>query len=611
MAKKADRVSRRFTAGRSLILLSLMVAVCAGLAATTTGPKVSYASSDVQANPVDANVVADAHADVLDNVDANAPGVVNPNAEDLGEVDPNQKEEADAGAEPNAPPAETLDLQDVTPGGEIQSIVFQKNMDMCDALLLLAARYRKNIVPSPAVQGKLAFVNLYNVRFEEAMDAILGTDYKYEQQGNLIKVYPLDKGQMVHKVFTLYYIRAAEAQKLVQQVLSSGAKLDVTTAAEIGVPFDTAIGGKPVGGDTTAMNDTLIVCDYPENIKKAEEVIRAVDVCPKQVLVEATVLSAALTENMQFGIDWQTLEGPVISQLADLTAGSPDFLRSEGSSARVGGDSLDGGMRIGIVHNDVAAFIKAVEQVTDVTVLANPKILAVNKQLGQIYIGKKIAYQSQTTQTDVSTTEQVQFLETGTKLSFRPYVGNDGLIRMDVHPKDSSATLRTAGTSTLPDETSAELATNIIVKDGQTILIGGLFRDKITTTRTQIPVLGDLPLVGALFRGKADEVQREEVIVLLTPHIIHDPNEMSKWTQENSIESKKDGAEKELQRLNRIRHARDCYKAAVEYYVEGDDKAAMKELDAALRLYPAYLEAIRLEEMIAREQQVKKLRMGK
>ena len=478
---------------------------------------------------------------------------------------------------------------------------------MCDALLLLAVKYRKNIVPSPAVQGKLAFTNLYDVTFEDAMNAILGTDFKYEQAGSLVRVYPKDKGQMVHRVFTLYYISAAEAKKLMLQVLSAGAKIEVTTAAEIGVPLDTAIGGKPTGGDTTAMNDTLIVCDYPENIAKAEEVLRSIDVRPKQVLIEATVLSATLTEGMQLGIDWEMLQGTAIDQLPNPVAGSLTYLGSGGSSASVG-SSLSGGLTLGLVRGDAAAFIRAVEQVTDVTVLANPKILAVNKQLGQIYIGKKVAYQSQTTQTTTSTTEQVQFLETGTKLSFRPYIGNDGLIRMDVHPKDSSATLRNSGTATLPDETSAELATNIIVKDGQTIVIGGLFRDKITTTRTQIPVLGNLPVLGALFRGKAEEAQREEVIVLLTPHIISDPNQMAGWTQPDDPLHKIAGARSELQQLNIVRQVRDHYEAAVQYYVKGSNKAAMQELDAALRLYPSCIEAIRLKEMIVKEQRIKKLR---
>ncbi|MHC4256232.1 MAG: type II secretion system protein GspD, partial [Planctomycetota bacterium] len=108
----------------------------------------------------------------------------------------------------------------------------------------------------------------------------------------------------------------------------------------------------------------------------------------------------------------------------------------------------------------------------------------------------------------------VKFLDTGTKLSFRPYIGDDGYIRMDIHPKDSTGKL----VDGIPDETAAELVTNIIVKDGQTIVIGGLFRDQITSVKTQIPLLGDIPLLGAVFRGTSDNVVRTEVMVLLTPH---------------------------------------------------------------------------------------------
>jgi type II secretory pathway component GspD/PulD (secretin) len=291
-----------------------------------------------------------------------------------------------------------------------------------------------------------------------------------------------------------------------------------------------------------------------------------------------------------------------------LTRETQDYLNSAGTSAKTGSSSLSGGLTIGFVHDDVAGFIRAVEEVTDVTVLANPKIMAVNKQLGQIYIGKKIAYQSQTTQTDTSTTEQVEFLDTGTKLSFRPYIGNDGFIRMDIHPKDSSATLRSSGTSTLPDETSAELVTNIIVRDGQTIVIGGLFRESITTTRTQVPVLGDIPVIGGLFRGLADEVRREEVIVLLTPHIITDPNQVDGQRQQSDVQRKIIGARDELQWINKVRHANEYYDSAAEHYLEGDHKKALKDLDAALRLYPAYLEAIRLKELITRELYLKRLK---
>jgi len=239
-----------------------------------------------------------------------------------------------------------------------------------------------------------------------------------------------------------------------------------------------------------------------------------------------------------------------------------------------------------------------VEEISDVTVLANPKILAINKQLGQVYIGKKIGYLSQTTQTQTSTTQQVSFLDTGTKLSFRPYIGNDGYIRMDIHPKDSDGQLKTAGDASLPEETSAELVTNIMVKDGQTIVIGGLFRDSISAVRSQVPVLGDIPIVGLLFRGKADQIKREEVVVLLTPHIIGEPSETDGTARAEDLRRMRYGAKDELQTISRGRMAEEFYAKAARLHVEGDNESAMMELQKALRLRPAYLEAIRLKERI-------------
>lgn len=495
----------------------------------------------------------------------------------------------------------------------IQSISFKKDMAVRDALTFLALKYGKNIVPSPNVDGSLAFTSLFDVTFEEAMDAILGVDFKYVQEGNLTKVYTADEykslktdeSRMEHRVFTLYYITAAEVKKLVQPVLSEKGKIESTSPALLGVPVEESITADTGGGDTTAVQDILVLYDYPENLAKAKEVIRSVDVRPKQVLIEATILSATLTENMQFGINWQTLKGSAVSQISDIASGAPDYLGFAGTGAKVS-SALTGGMTIGLAIDDVAAFIKAVEEITDVTILANPKILAVNKQLGQVFIGKKVAYVSQTTQTDTSTTSEVEFLDTGTKLSFRPYIGDDGYIRMDIHPKDSSYAMRTiasgtSGEQSLPDETSAELVTNIMVKDGQTIVIGGLFRDKVHTTRTQIPVLGDLPFVGAAFRGTADAVRREEVIVLLTPHIIEEPSETEGNARAADIGRKRLGARNELSWLSRARLAEDSYSRAVSSYLAGDRREALRELNWTLNLRPSYLEALRLQERIIRE----------
>jgi type IV pilus assembly protein PilQ len=501
-----------------------------------------------------------------------------------------------------------LDMpEDASIGAKIQSISFRKDWGIRDALQFLAARYQKNIVPSTKVDGLITITNLYNVTFEEALEAILGHSFEYEQRGNFIKVYTEeeytaikeDLERMQYRIFTLYYISAAEAKKLITPVLSKNGRVETTSAAVTEFPTGESISSVTGGGDTTALNDTIIICDYPENIEEIAEVLKQVDIRPKQVLVEATILSVTLTEDSQFGIDWSTLNGvltqipAVASAAGDIAKGASEYLKSAGTSQV----SKSGGLTVGFAHDNVAAFIRAVETVSDVTILANPKILAVNKQLGQVYIGKKIGYQSQTTQTDTSTTQQVEFLDTGTKLSFRPYIGNDGYIRMDIHPKDSSGDL----VSSLPQETSAELVTNIIVKDGQTVVIGGLFRDTIKANKTQIPVLGDLPLAGGLFRGTADQAKREEVVVLLTPHIISEPAELEGEARANDVSRKRFGAKDEMQPIGRARIAEDSYAKAVKFYLQGDNESAMQQLVVALKIRPSYLEAIRLKERIIAE----------
>ena len=128
---------------------------------------------------------------------------------------------------------------DASTSKSIQSFKFEEEFSVRKALAMLGSTYEKNIVPTPTVDGALAFRGLSNVTFEEAMDAILGEKFKYEQVGNLVKVYTKeeytklkdDPDRMVYEVITLYYITAAEAQNLMMPVLSEAAKIQVTTPA--------------------------------------------------------------------------------------------------------------------------------------------------------------------------------------------------------------------------------------------------------------------------------------------------------------------------------------------------------------------------------------------
>ncbi|MBN2137287.1 MAG: hypothetical protein JW720_05745 [Sedimentisphaerales bacterium] len=517
-------------------------------------------------------------------------------ATSVGEAEPTPDagQPAVTGTSPDQPQPQ------VEVGGKIQSITFKKDMMIQDALQFLAARYQKNIVPSSKVEGSITVTNLYDVTFEQALDAILGYGFKYEEQGNFINVFTADEykniqedpGRMVYEIFTLYYVTAAEAKKMIMPILSDNAKVEVTSAAETTFPTDESISASPGGGDAMATNDAIIVFDYPENIEEARKIIREFDIRPKQVLVEATIMDVTLTEDMQFGIDWSNFE-TVVSGITSVTK-KIDYIASLGSSQV----TKSGGMTVGVSTGNIAGFIRAVEEITDVSILANPKVLAINKQLGQVYIGTKLGYKSGSITTQTSTTEQTDFLDSGTKLSFRPYIANDGYIRMDIHPKDSSAALNAQN---VPDETSAELVTNILVRDGETIVIGGLFRDKIQAKRTQIPVLGDIPVIGLLFRGKADQVVRHEVIVLLTPTIIEEPSETDGDGRSDDVRRKRQGAKDELQPSGRGRRAEDYYVDALMAYNDGDNTAAMESLRLAFRLRPSYLEAIRLKERILRQ----------
>ena len=506
------------------------------------------------------------------------------------------------------------------PAQMIDKFEVEEDFGVRKALAMLGSQCQKNIVPSPNVDGVLAFRSLNNVTFEEAMDAILGENFRYEQVGQLIKVYTKDEYQkmkedpsrMEHKVFTLYYITAEEASKLITPVLSGSpnAKVEKTTAAEKGTASGSGASASGTGstgssgssassaggGDTMALNDMLVVYDYPEYLEKVEEVIKSIDIRPKQVLVEATILSATLTEVTKFGIDWNLLSGVFVTNYpANLVGGhgTPietfDFA-SDPASAR--------GLTAGFSADNVQAIITALETITDVTILANPKILAVNKQEGFVQIGQKLGYVNQQTQNQSgSTTQAVDFLDTGTVLTFRPYIGNDGYIRMDIFPKDSSGVVANG----LPRENVTQVKTNVIVKDGETIVIGGLFRDVINTGRSQVPLLGDLPFVGGLFRGTTDTTERQEVIVLLTPHIIEEPSETEGEARAADISRKRIGAKDGLQWIDRARLAEDSYARAVSYNSENDNESAMEQLTVALNLRPTYLEAIRLKEKIIAE----------
>jgi len=212
-------------------------------------------------------------------------------------------------------------------------------------------------------------------------------------------------------------------------------------------------------------------------------------------------------------------------------------------------------------------------------------------------VGSRDGFLTAQVQTQTSTTQSVAFLETGTQLRFRPFITNDGYVRMQVTPSDSTGGVDARG---LPFERTTEVTTDILVKDGHTILIGGLFREVSSTGRSQIPGLGNLPFVGSAFRSTSDSTVREEVIILLTVHIIDDHEAYAAYSEEllNDMERLRVGVRESMQFHGRERLAQANYHSALDYASRGERDMAEWHTKLAIHNRPAFVDAIKLRENI-------------
>ena len=513
--------------------------------------------------------------------------------------------------------------QPAAPAGEGQSVsnsevsvsdagtveIHVNDANLVEVLRMLSLQTQKNILPSKEVRGSVT-ANLYDVTVREALDAILHANgYAYREKGNFIYVYTtkelsdIEKAElrMQTRVFRVYYTPALNAQNMIKPVMSTAGQCVVTTPALSGIES----GSSGLGGNDHASDDMLVVTDYPDNLDRVKAILDEIDKRPQQILLEAVICRAVLNEDNAFGIDFSVLGGVDFNAVDgpdDLTGGE---LADQGAAAvdtGFTGNVPAGGLNVGFISNNVAVFLKALELTTDTTILANPKILTLNKQKGEIFVGNEDGYRTSVI-TETARTETVESLKTGTRLIFRPYIAADGYIRMEIHPEDSAGAVNADG---LPNKSTTELNSNIMVKDGHTIVIGGLFRESTTATRSQIPLLGNIPIVGAAFRSTRDRTVREEVIILLTPHVVKDDSAMHELSEMelSRTEQLRVGARHGLMWFGRERLAESHFEKAKREMSKDrpNRKSALWHLGCATSLNPRFIEAIEMkQELTGRE----------
>jgi len=446
-----------------------------------------------------------------------------------------------------------------------------KDADIQSVLRMISYKAGVNIVTTPDVIGNVT-IRLVDVPWDKALDTVLKTyGFGYERQSNIIIVSPLDKlttqkkqevelaqvQPTVTEVFTLKFIDAQDAKKCLDPQLSARGKITaLEMTGQAGWAFATTVKGESAGvrkRENQVMvgrSKVLIVSDIPPVLDKIREVIQQIDVMPKQVLIEARIIEVDRSKLKDIGFDW----GSGSSGATSTTISSNPLSTSKGTTAtELGGNSLSSQVKSSVFDSasglagaypynaglsllfqklngtQFSVLLHALEEDVHTNTLSAPKIMALNNQEATILIGTKYPI-LMTTDTGASTTAVTTvtldyYQDIGIQLSVVPQIGANNYINMVVHPAVSSFT-STLGSNEYPIIDTREAETRILMKDGETIVIGGLLKDVKSRGRTGIPFLKDIPWMGQLFQRDTNDISKIELLVFISAHVVKE-NEFS------------------------------------------------------------------------------------
>jgi len=309
------------------------------------------------------------------------------------------------------------------------------------------------------------------------------------------------------KVFNINYAKADDLAKTIGPMLTK----DVGS-----IEFD-------------ARSNTLVVMDIPPKIAEIGAMIYALDKVDKEVFIDAKIVQITLGDEYQMGVNWDKL-------IANIKNTSVNF----GSSFSIPG-AVTAGVGTASIGTMSSGAFKDVLQALDTfgksRTLSSPRLAVINNQEASILIGSNTPYTTSTTTSTTTqpvTAESVSFVDTGVKLHVTPNIHDDGYITMKIKPEISDIGSyfidNSNGGNKIPIVDTDEVQTTVRVKDGITIIIGGLMKDELSNSKTKVPVLGDLPFIGKAFSNEDRNMQKTEIVIFLTPHIINgdvhtDPDE--------------------------------------------------------------------------------------
>ncbi len=434
-----------------------------------------------------------------------------------------------------------------------------KEADIRDVLKIISYKSGVNIVASPEVTGTVN-VRISEVPWERALDVILKTyGYAYDKQDNIIMVAPLEKLTAQRKmeqdlaqvqptqteVVELCYIDAVDAKKAIEPQLSPRGRVTILEiTGQAGWGFGGSFAEKRSrGAQTSSRSKLLIVSDIPPVLDKIRKVLDSIDVKPKQILIETRLIEVSVDKLRDIGIDFATGGAGSASSTTvdvepitkDLTTGGHSFGGLSVTPAAFAPKATaitTANTGLNLVFQKLSGtkfevILHALEENVGAEILSAPSILTLDNQEATILVGEQFPIVTVSKSSDTATTVDVsleEYKDIGIQLNVVPQVsGKDkDYINMIVHPAVTSEGTLIEGR--YPRITTREAQTQVLMKSGETIVIGGLMKDVKNESIHGIPFLRDIPFLGKLFERTTVDTEKIELVIFITAHIVDDRN---------------------------------------------------------------------------------------
>ena len=274
-------------------------------------------------------------------------------------------------------------------------------------------------------------------------------------------------------------------------------------------------------------NNALVIYARPRDYQMIEAVIRRLDIVPLQVMIEATIAEVTLNDQLQYGLQYFIKNGNFKREFSTGTSGT--LSPSDIAGVFPGFNYVFATANQNVVLNLLRA-------VSKVTVISSPQLLVLDHQTAGLTVGAQVPIVTQSAQSVVTTgapvVNSVDYRNTGVILQVTPRVNSSGLVSLDIDQEVSDVAPTTSSTIDSPTINDRHIISSVVVKDGETIALGGLISENRNDSKTGVPVLSDIPWVGPLFRSTDRSVGRKELLVMLSPRIVRNSNDAAAMTND-------------------------------------------------------------------------------